>query len=186
MKFFTDSAHVQYRWDLVCSSVFRRYPNPWSKHVLSDDVISREVQGPILKTIRVIMKTNKLPSVFASLVTLKNGFVVEESHVNRETKTIVTYTRNLTHTSFMTLHERCEYTISPESNNWTLLKRQAWINSGVYGLARTVEAFGTDRYRKNIKKSLKGLEYIIQKMHIPEKHLNRIPLPHMAHMGQKM
>ena len=43
--------------------MFQRYPNPWSKHVLTEDVISRKVEGPILKTVRLISKTNKLPKL---------------------------------------------------------------------------------------------------------------------------
>ena len=51
----------RYRWDQVGNAVFKRYPNPWSKHVLSEDVVSREVEGPILKSIRIITKQNKVP-----------------------------------------------------------------------------------------------------------------------------
>lgn len=53
----------RFRWDQVGNSIFQRYPNPWSKHVLTEDVISRRVEGPILKTVRLISKTNKLPKI---------------------------------------------------------------------------------------------------------------------------
>ena len=51
----------RYRWDQVGNAVFKRYPNPWSKHILSEDVVSRKVEGPILKSIRIITKQNKVP-----------------------------------------------------------------------------------------------------------------------------
>ena len=58
---FTFFLFHRYRWDQVGNAVFKRYPNPWSKHVLSEDVVSRKVEGPILKSIRIITKQNKVP-----------------------------------------------------------------------------------------------------------------------------
>jgi len=180
MKYHTFSTNVNFRWDQVCSSLFRRYPNPWSAHVLTEDVISREVEGPILKTFRIITKTNRLPKVLDRFVACNVGFVVEESHINREKQSIVTYTRNMSLKSVLVVDERCEYTVSPDSTSWTLMKRQAWFMSSMYGLRRRLEGKAMERYRNNVAKTVQGLEYILKKMHIPDKipsSINAIPFP---------
>ena len=43
---------------------------------------------------------------------------MEESYVNRDEKTAVTYTRNLTYTNIMTCEERCQFSVSPDCKNW--------------------------------------------------------------------
>ncbi|XP_057305086.1 PRELI domain-containing protein 1, mitochondrial-like [Hydractinia symbiolongicarpus] len=182
MKFYTNSTSVKFRWDQVSNAVFKRYPNPWSKHVLSEDVISRKVDGPILRTVRILTKTNKAPKFASRFVPTSPGCVIEESHINAKEKTIVTYTRNLCYKHIMEVDERCEYKVSPDSKSWTLLTRQAWISSSLYGFARAIESLGVERYKKNIKKSVKGLEYILTKMYIPDKipcSINTtVPIPH--------
>jgi len=169
MKYHNCSTNLKFRWDQVGNSIFQRYPNPWSKHVLTEDVISRRVEGPILKTVRLISKTNKLPKIAQKFVSNSSGYVVEESHVNSKEKTAVTYTRNLTYPHIMTCEEKCTFSISPDSKNWTVLKRESWITSSLYGFSRAVEVLGMERYKKNIKKSLKGLNYILSKMYVPDK-----------------
>jgi len=180
MKYFAGTTNVKYRWDQVSNVIFKRYPNPWSSHVLTEDVISRHVEGPILKSIRVITKTNKLPKWSERFISANSGCVVEESHVNAQEKTIVTYTRNIIFKSVMCVDEKCEYTVSPDTKSWTLLKREAWVSSSVLGFSKAIEALGVERYRKNIKKSLKGLEYLLGKMYMPDKipcAINRVPIP---------
>lgn len=182
MKFFSTSTNLKYRWDQVGNAIFKRYPNPWSKHVLSEDVVSRHVEGPILKTIRIITKTNKmpLPKLASKFASTNSGCVVEESHINAKEKTIVTYTRNIAFKSVLSAEERCEYQVSPDSKSWTMLTRQIWLTSNVAGFSRAIETIGVERYKKNIKKSVKGLEYILTKMYVPEKipcAINGLPLP---------
>ncbi|XP_066916425.1 PRELI domain-containing protein 1, mitochondrial-like [Clytia hemisphaerica] len=169
MKYHTCSTNVKFRWDQVGNAIFQRYPNPWSKHVLTEDVISRKLEGPILKTVRLISKTNKLPKLANKFVSNSSGYVVEESHVNAKEKTAVTYTRNLTFPHIMVCEEKCTFSISQESKNWTMLKRESWISSSLYGFSKAAEMFGMERYKKNIKKSLKGLNYVLSKMYVPEK-----------------
>merc|ERR1712147_146969 len=78
--------------------------------------------------------------------------ILEESHVNP-------------------VEKRCEYTISPQTREWTIVDRKAWVTSGFSGLGigRAVESFGCERYKNNIKKSTKGWEYILSHLHTPEK-----------------
>ena len=88
-----------YCWDEVAENFFLRYPNPHSRHVLTEDTLHREViEGDILYTRRFITKDlPKLPkwvlesrfskSVF-SRVTMPFVPLLEESFVNQKLKVV--------------------------------------------------------------------------------------------------
>lgn len=164
MKYFISNTISTFSWDQVSSIFFQRYPNPWSKHVLSDDIVSRTVEGNTLKTTRLLIKTNKVPSwVRAVCGGTSTAMVVEESTLNLDTKEIVTYSRNLTYSSVMSVIEKVNYTPSLEHTTCCEIKRQSWAESSVYGLASVAERFGHERYKKNIKKSQKGLDWVLNR-----------------------
>ena len=46
----------------MAHAIFQRYPNPFARHVLSEDTVYREViNGTTLYTRRFLTKTNKIP-----------------------------------------------------------------------------------------------------------------------------
>ena len=47
-----------------------------------------------------------------------HGCIVEESVVDRETKTFTTYTRNVNFTKMMTVVEKNTFYVSSENKNW--------------------------------------------------------------------
>jgi len=169
MSYGTETQELSYRWSQVCGVFFHRYPNPWSKHVLSDDVISREVNGNVIRTVRVIVKKNKIPRMFTSMFSgrASDGLYIEESYINRDTKTILSYTRTASHRSLGLFDERCTYTPSTNNNGaGTTLKREAWATG--YGRAfftRPLERFVINRYRSEAKKSSKGLNYVLEQFY---------------------
>lgn len=169
MKFFSTSYNVKYSWDQVSTGFWKRYPNPWSKHVLTEDVISRFIEGAKLKTTKLITKTNRLPKWGERFVSSTTACLVEESILDLAKRTLITYTRNVTYQKLMLVEEKCEYKRLKDTKEWTVCKRQAWITSNFYGFSRPVEAFGMERYKQNINKTRKGLEYILEKLFAPEK-----------------
>ncbi|EDO37602.1 predicted protein, partial [Nematostella vectensis] len=166
---------LRYAWDQVSAAYWRRYPNPWSKHVLSEDVVSRVVEEDKLKTKRLLTKTNRLPRWGERFVNSRVACIIEESVVDPVAKTLTTYTRNITFKTLMVVEEKCVYTVSPQNKEWTTCERQSWVTSGVYGFARAIEAFGIERYKNNVKKTSKGLEYILEKLHSPERPVRPLP-----------
>jgi hypothetical protein len=107
MKYYHSDCQLPFSWVETASTFFRRYPNTFSKHVLSEDVISRtvggvlllflltlaiffvQVDGCTLRTVRVLSKTNRMPRwgerYFGAH---KHLLVVEESVVNTKTKLV--------------------------------------------------------------------------------------------------
>ena len=57
--------------------------------------------------------------------------LVEESRVDPATKTIVTYTRNVGLSRFMSAVERVCYKPDPDNPKETLAVKEAWIESGL-------------------------------------------------------
>lgn len=72
-----------------------------SKHVLSEDVLHREVVETKLHSIRLFTKTNKLPKWGERFIHSNVVKIVEESILDPSEKTFVTYTRNIGFTNVM-------------------------------------------------------------------------------------
>lgn len=120
---------------MLCPVYFLRYPNPLASHVLSVDVLSREVvsrpigggkageeqqQQHVLKTTRLILKRGTLPK-WAPRGVIRNAesWVLEESEVDLDLlspavveqqrgvgREMKSWTRNLDHTTVMAVTER--------------------------------------------------------------------------------
>ncbi|XP_031564390.1 PRELI domain-containing protein 1, mitochondrial-like [Actinia tenebrosa] len=179
MKFYSTNFVFKFAWDQVSSAYWNRYPNPWSLHVLSEDVLSRTVEDDKLKTKRLLTKTNRLPKWGERFVSSRIACIVEESIVDPIAKTLTTYTRNITYKTLMVVEEKCVYAVNPQNKEWTTCEKQSWVSSDVYGFARAIEAFGVERYKKNAKKAIKGLEHIMEKLYTPERPPRppTLPLP---------
>ncbi|CAB4057005.1 unnamed protein product [Lepeophtheirus salmonis] len=94
MYWKTEHKH-NYCWDQVAKGFWKRYPNPNSQHVFSEDIIASNLEGSVLQTKRVIMKTNKLPSWGRHFFSARRVPVIEESFIDASKKEIITYTRNI-------------------------------------------------------------------------------------------
>lgn len=73
----------------------------FSKHVLSEDVLHREVIEKKLHSIRLFTKTNKLPKWGERFINTNVVKIVEESILDPSKKTLITYTRNVGYASVM-------------------------------------------------------------------------------------
>lgn len=168
-KYFTNESDIRSTWDHVVSAFWQRYPNPFSTHVLTEDVVYREVTSDHrLLSRRLLTKTNRLPRwaehIFPANLS-QSVYIVEDSIVDPVTKNMTTYTWNLNHTRLMTVEERCVYQESGERPSSTQLRREAWISSGVYGFSRPIQEFGLARFKSNQVKAMKGLEYALSNLH---------------------
>ncbi|XP_038661830.1 PRELI domain-containing protein 1, mitochondrial-like isoform X5 [Scyliorhinus canicula] len=105
VKHFFDLSTLKSTWDQVASAFWQRYPNPFSKHVLTEDVIYREVTSDNkLVSRRLFTKTNRLPRwggmVFPANLA-QSVFVIEDSVVDLQNQTFTTLTWNVNHTRLM-------------------------------------------------------------------------------------
>ncbi|CAG9766844.1 unnamed protein product [Ceutorhynchus assimilis] len=165
MKFFENSTVFNYSWEQVAQGFWRRYPNPHSKHVLSEDTISREVKSGKLITKRILSKTNNIPKWAKKFINTTYVYIIEESIVDPKNKSLVTYTRNLGFTKVMSVTEKVVYKQSEENPSKTVVSRYAWIDSQVKGFSRAICAFGYERFKKNANVMIGGFNYVLQNMY---------------------
>lgn len=179
MKFFTCDNAFQFTWDQVVAGFWQRYPNPNSKHVLSEDVIERRVEGTQLITKRLITKTNSLPKWGERFVhgLNKGVYLVEESILDLKNKTFVTYTRNIVQQKVMSVEEKCTYTQQGDNSETTQCTRQVWVNSGVRTISSVIASFGIQRYKKNASKAVIGFDYVLNKLYGPESEAENKVIP---------
>ena len=134
MKFYTSNYKYDYSFPAVSLAYFLRYPNPYSTHVLSEDVISRhfDPQSQRLYTTRLHLKQSKIPTWILSLLPRNilgnnrgpNGeaqnFILEKSVVDVREGWMETETQNLQYTGVLKVIEKQQFTRSSDESSSSL------------------------------------------------------------------
>ncbi|XP_024919127.1 PRELI domain containing 1a [Cynoglossus semilaevis] len=161
VKYFSGADLLKTTWDQVCIAFWQRYPNPYSNHVLTEDIIFREVTPTnCLISRRLLTKFSRAPAWMERYLPKhmsSSAYIIEDSIVDPQKRTMTTMTWNITHARLM-------YRTNPDNSNWTELKREAWISSRVFGLSRAIQEFGLARFKTRVTKTMKGFEYVLAKM----------------------
>ncbi|TFK76752.1 MSF1-domain-containing protein [Pluteus cervinus] len=162
MKFFSQSFLYDDPWSIVSLAFFLRYPNPYAAHVVSCDVISRDLtpSGTLLTT-RLILKRGALPRwAPKGIISRAESWVVEESEVDPHGKTVRCRTKNLDHVKVMKVEEWVEFRETQEGK--TLQTTEARILSGIgWGLTKKIESHGLSRFKANVQRSREGVSLIL-------------------------
>ncbi|KAL6735793.1 hypothetical protein Aduo_006200 [Ancylostoma duodenale] len=103
-----------YSFDEVVSVFWDRYPNSFAKHIVSEDVLERKVTENTIVTKKLIVKhgssiLKRVPRWLSRMTEIRTVPVIEESIYDRRTRTLTTYTRNVSHNELFAMHERCVY-----------------------------------------------------------------------------
>ncbi|KAJ9625024.1 hypothetical protein H2203_004975 [Taxawa tesnikishii (nom. ined.)] len=121
VKFYSSNFSYDYSFPAVSLAYFLRYPNPYSTHVLSSDVIERhfDPETQRLTTVRLHLKRSKLPPAVLKLVprsilgASKEGdsqsYILETSVVDVKEGTMETESRNLEWTGILSVIEKQVY-----------------------------------------------------------------------------
>ncbi|KAK3744409.1 hypothetical protein RRG08_019702 [Elysia crispata] len=164
VKYYTTTSLFKYTWEQVATGLWQRYPNPNSKHVLTEDVLSRYMEDNKLICRRLLTKTNKVPKWGEVLVGRDSQIlIIEESVVDPVQKTLTTYTRNIGLQRIMGIEEKCIYKVNPQNSSWTDCERSAWITTRrlPFGFNNAVESFGLNRFKSNALKASLGFDYVL-------------------------
>ncbi|KAJ3277452.1 hypothetical protein HK104_003287, partial [Borealophlyctis nickersoniae] len=153
VKFFATNSQFQYSWDNVSQAVWRKYPNPFASHVLSSDVIERSVDPAtgVMSTTRLFLKKGNLPQWGLALLHVPEAYIIEQSTVDPNTRTMTIVTRNLSHKKLMLVEERQVLRPHPDTPNWTEVRTEARIvsNTGWTPIRSRVEGFGLTKFKDN-------------------------------------
>jgi 4-amino-4-deoxychorismate lyase len=119
MKFFESVFSYDYAFPAVTLAYFLRYPNPYSRHVLTSDVIDRYIDPEThrLHTTRLHLKKSKIPSAMLKLLpkgiggsdTSGQSYIVETTVVDAKEGWMETESRNLEWTGILSVIERQFY-----------------------------------------------------------------------------
>jgi hypothetical protein len=119
MKFFELASTYDYSFSAVSLAYFLRYPNPYSKHVLTSDVIDRYVDPDThrLHTIRLHLKKSKIPSTLLKLLPKGIGgsdnsgqsYILETTVVDAKEGWMKTESRNMEWTGILSVVEKQHY-----------------------------------------------------------------------------
>jgi 4-amino-4-deoxychorismate lyase len=123
MKFFENASSYDYPFPAVTLAFFLRYPNPYSKHVLSTDVIDRYVDPSTkrLHTTRLHLKRSKVPAAMLKFLPAglagpggaQQSYVVEKSTIDVREGWMETESRNMEWTGILSVIERQTYRRQP-------------------------------------------------------------------------
>ncbi|RPB03262.1 MSF1-domain-containing protein [Choiromyces venosus 120613-1] len=119
VKFYENSFSYDYQWPAVTLAYFLRYPNPYSKHVVSSDTLSSHLDPRTgnLHVTRLHLKRGKLPaSVARFLPKIKESYILEKSIVDVKNQRLETETRNLDWEGVLSVVESQVYTSGSDSS----------------------------------------------------------------------
>ncbi|KAI0735484.1 MSF1-domain-containing protein [Earliella scabrosa] len=162
MRFYTQSFLYDDPWSIVSLAYLLRYPNPMSSHILSCDVISREVTpSGSLRTTRLILKTGSLPRwAPKGMIQRAESWVLEESEVDPLGKVMRCTTKNLDHVKVMRVEEHIH--IRQAEDGKTLQTTEAMFLSGFgWGLTKKIENYGLAKFKANLQRSREGFSIIL-------------------------
>uniref|UniRef100_K9IGY4 PRELI/MSF1 domain-containing protein n=1 Tax=Desmodus rotundus TaxID=9430 RepID=K9IGY4_DESRO len=107
VKYFLGQSVLRSSWDQVFAAFWQRYPNPYSKHVLTEDIVHREVTpDQKLLSRRLLTKTNRMPRWAERLFPANvahSVYILEDSIVDPRNQTMTTFTWNINHARLMRL-----------------------------------------------------------------------------------
>jgi hypothetical protein len=123
MKFFENLYTYDYSFPAVSLAYFLRYPNPYSRHVLTTDVIDRYVDPTThrLHTTRIHLKKSKVPSGILKLLPKGIGgsdnsgqsYILETTVVDVKEGWMESESRNMEWTGILSVVERQVYRRQP-------------------------------------------------------------------------
>ncbi|KAJ5761186.1 hypothetical protein N7520_008342 [Penicillium odoratum] len=126
MKFFENKFTYDYSFPAVSLAYFLRYPNPYSRHVLTTDVIDRYVDPATqrLHTTRLHLKKSKIPAGILKLLPKGMGgsdhsgqsYILETTVVDPHEGWMETESRNMEWTGILSVVEKQRYQRLPAGN----------------------------------------------------------------------
>jgi hypothetical protein len=150
VKFYESSFSYDYSFPAVTLAYFLRYPNPYATHVLSTDVISREVdsENGRLRTLRIHRKSSRLPTAVLKLLpksvlgNISGGrsesYILETSTIDMREGWMRTESKNLDWTGILSVVEKQEYLRRPYISPLTRKDDNNNVNEGTTGVTTTV------------------------------------------------
>ncbi|XP_021361212.1 PRELI domain-containing protein 1, mitochondrial-like [Mizuhopecten yessoensis] len=171
MKYYTGSFIFPFQWDQVVTGFWQKYSLSNSKHINSEDVLSRKIVEGKLFSKRLINKSAGSAQKVANMLfnkKAKRTWVIEESVVDPVEKTMVTYTRNIGLKELALIEEKCVYKANPEKTDEVIQMKSAWIDSSHAYLGRIIQNLVYQHFKRRAGKSSGELLGVLTKLYSME------------------
>lgn len=168
MKIFESQHHFNYNWEQVTAANWQKYPNELSTHVVSVDVLNRQIdpERNVLQTERLIGCKQAIPKWLRAIVGGDEySYVREVSEVDLTTRTLVMKSANMTMSHLLLVNETVTYRPDPElPHTRTLFEQDAEITafSSWSGICNKIEDWSVERFGQNAKVGKRGFETVLK------------------------
>lgn len=167
MKLFESQHQFHYNWEQVTAANWQKYPNELSTHVVSVDILNREVdvERNVLKTERLIACKQPIPKWLRVIVGGDEfSFVREVSEVDLNTRTLLMRSANMTMSHLLLVNETVTYTPDPVLANSTIFKQEAEITAFLpfSRICNKIEEWSVERFDQNASIGKRGFEGVLQ------------------------
>jgi 4-amino-4-deoxychorismate lyase len=194
VKFYETSFSYDYSFPAVALAYFLRYPNPYSTHVLSSDVIDRHYDPATqqLTTTRLHLKKSKLPPAVLKLLPRNlvgagasgdsQSYILETSTVDVKEGWMKAQSTNLEWTGVLSVIERQSFFRPPTSEGAAGSERTD-VNSSVMMVSRlgqrgggflrswstssiqkSIEHLGLNRARRSQPNAKEGMKVVLERL----------------------
>ena len=149
------------------NNFYSQYPNDYSKHVVSVDVLSRSVDADsgVLRTERLICCRQAVPRLL--LTTLGGSefaYFREISEIDPATRKYTATSYNLSFANMIRLEETCILREDPADASRTVFEQRLGVATQpiLSAVGRLVEDFCVNRFESNAHLGRRGLEQIVE------------------------
>ncbi|EER32074.1 protein MSF1 [Candida tropicalis MYA-3404] len=170
MKLFESEHFFNYPWDQVTAANWQKYPNELSTHVISVDILDRQLinNNQTLRTERLIGCKQPIPRWLSFIVGGATvSYVREVSEVDLISKTLVMKSMNLTMSNLLLVKETVIYKPDEELPlNRTTFLQSAEITAfaSLSKLCDKLEDWSVERFGQNAKTGKEAFESVLNKL----------------------
>lgn len=167
MKIFSTGHDFNYSWEQVTAANWQKYPNELATHVVSVDILNREIDAErnVLRTERLIACKQAIPSWLRAIVGGDEySYVREISEVDLNTKTLTMKSANMTMCNLLLVKETVTYSPDPKMpSERTRFEQEAEITAFLpfSRLCNKIEEWSVERFGQNASIGKRGFEGVL-------------------------
>ncbi|KAJ2000537.1 Phospholipid metabolism protein [Coemansia sp. RSA 2322] len=168
MRLFEATHIFKHDWATVSLANWRKYPNDQTPHVRHVETLHQDVdpETGILRTERLIMVRQNVPTLVRRLFGGDTSYVLEYSEVDPRKQTMTMQSQNMTFSNLLSVGEYIAYTPDPENASHTLFTQSAQLKASgaLCRFANKIEDMCWNRFKDNAHVGKLGLEQVVSKI----------------------
>ncbi|KAI9098132.1 PRELI-like family-domain-containing protein [Phlyctochytrium arcticum] len=170
MTFMENQYLFSHPFATLTSANYRKYPNEYSHHVISVDVLDRSLDpsSGILRTERILTLKQSAPALLRRLLPIPDvTYFREVSFLDPKKQTFEAVSNNLSMRTIVDVEERCQFQADPDQpDGRTVFKQRADVQvlGALSYVAKMVEEAAVNSFKTNANKGRQGLETVIDKV----------------------